>query len=330
MYSLRHLDIQTWWDVARQSVDSTFFHTPLWAEIALRTHPHLTNATQGFLLPNGVRAIFPLLTTRRLGPLQSLMSTFEYCYGGIITDGPISPHDLKELYKRTCSWNVTGLRFLENPIGMKLDLAPSFFAQVYETHMVPLDTNFETYFAQLPKDRRNAYRKGCREGVQVGVATSREAYQDYYRVYQDTVRRWGEDPEQYGYRWGIFDTIWELAQEYPDLIKLWVASLDGKIIAGSLTFYWNRHCVAWHGCAYTEYLRYKPYVMLDVEAVRDAIAHGYAYYDLNPTGDLRSSVATYKAHLGTQVYPVTNWQYQHLLLLRGRQMYRHLRQRIAS
>ncbi|EFO82091.1 hypothetical protein OSCT_0014 [Oscillochloris trichoides DG-6] len=330
MYKLRHLDTQTWWDVAQQCADATFFHTPLWAEIALRTHPHLTDATQGFILPSGVRAIFPLLATRRLGPLQSLMSTFEYCYGGIISDGPISAYDLKRLYQHICGWNVTGLRFLESPLGMRHDLTPSFLGQAYETHIVRLDTDFDTFFTHLPKDRRNAYRKGSREGVRVEVATSYEAYQDYYRVYQDTIRRWGEDPAHYGYRWEIFDTIWSLAQEYPNLIKLWVAYLDGKIIAGNLMFYWNRHSVAWHGCAYTEYLRYKPYVMLDIELVRDAMNQGYAYYDLNPTGDLRSSITTYKAQLGTQVYPVTSWQYQHPLLLRGRQLYQYLRQRSVA
>lgn len=315
-----------WWDVARQCNYATFFHTPLWHEIAVRNHPNFHDASIGFVLDRGVRAVLPLLSTRRFGPFRNLLSTFEYCYGGLIADGSLTNGELDQLYRRACGWNVTGLRFLENPLAQRINLASQFIGNTYETHILELDSDFETIFKRFPKDKRNAYRKGLKEGVTIELAETLDDYRAYYGAYQDTIRRWGEDPASYGYRWSIFETIFDLSRSYPEQVKLWLARVNGTIIGGTVAFYWNRHVVAWHGCAYTDYLSYKPYVVIDVEIVRDAITRGYAYYDLNPTGDLSAGVSEYKARLGTTVYPITSWQYNSPGLQLGVRAFRSLRQ----
>ncbi|NCC32542.1 GNAT family N-acetyltransferase [Candidatus Chloroploca sp. Khr17] len=329
MKLLKTIESEFWWYVARHCDYATFFHTPLWQELALRMHPEFADASVGFISPRGVHAVLPLLATKRMGPLQSLLSTFEYCYGGIIADGELSDEDVTTMYQLACDWNVTGMRLLENPIAPRLDLSAQFQGTGYHSYIVKLDADFDTVFGRFAKSQRNAYRKGIKEGVTIDLVETLDDYRAYYGVYQDTIQRWGEDPSTYGYGWDLFATIFEYAQQYPETIKLWVARIDGEIVGGTIGFYWQRHVVAWHGCIATAYLKHKTNVVLDTEIIRDALARGYAYYDFNPTGDLNPGIDDYKKRLGSTIYPVTSWQYENALVQQARQRVATIRQMVS-
>ena len=110
MKFLPSVEQEFWWDVARQCDYATFFHTPLWREFALRTHPEYSDATIGVILPSGVRVVFPILRIQQYGPFQRLLSSFEHCYGGIIADGPVSPAEAAQIYRRAGDWRTLSLR----------------------------------------------------------------------------------------------------------------------------------------------------------------------------------------------------------------------------
>jgi lipid II:glycine glycyltransferase (peptidoglycan interpeptide bridge formation enzyme) len=73
-------------------------------------------------------------------------------------------------------------------------------------------------------------------------------------------------------------------------------------------FYWNRHAVYWHGATYDTYFDYRPNVAVHTEAIRDAVAREYAYYDFNPSGSLEG-VIEFKRRFGAEQRPFVRWKY---------------------
>lgn len=292
----RRVDPQFWWGVARSCPYATFFHTPLWKDLAVGYNPHLHDQTLGFELPSGVRAVLPLLGSPIFGPFQRLLSSFEFCYGGIIADGPLTAPEVRQIYAQACSWKTMDLRYLENPFAPYYGVEPEADGAPDITHVVPLNGSFEEVFGRFEKSARTAYRRGLREGVGVRRATSLADCRAYFAAYRDAVERWGYGPT-YGYRWELFVRCFELSLRYPDQVAFWVVTLEDEVVGGTLAFYWNGHAVAWHGTVSREALPRRAMVVLDTEIIRDAIARGYSWYDLNPSANLEGVMA-YKRNFG--------------------------------
>lgn len=328
MHIIRQIDADFWWAVARKSPNATFFHTPLWQELALRTTPGSRDATIGAILPSGVRAVLPLIETRRLGVMRKLLSTHEYCYGGVIADGPITHAERQAILAAACDWRTFSVRYLQSPL--ENEPGPAGVAPILDetTYMVSLDGTFEEVFARFNKNCRNSYRKGIKEGVQVREATGIDDYRAYFAAYRDTVSRWGED-ESYGYDWGLFVQIEALAARNPEQVKLWVADVDGQLAAGTIVFYWNRHAVAWHGAAHRDFLKLRPMNVLDTEIMRDANARGCAFYDFNTSSSLQG-VIEYKRSYGSLEYSVAHYQHMPAHIRASRELVQKTRQLIAT
>jgi hypothetical protein len=314
---------QFWWDVARRCDYATFFHTPLWQELALRTHPTYSDATIGAILPSGVRAVLPLLRIRQYGPFQRLLSTSEHCYGGIIADGPISAAEQTKIYARACGWRTFSLRYLDNPLAPQQRAGDGYEAMHDSTQIVELDGDFETVFARFDKKHRHAYRRGIQAGVRVRPATTLADYRAYFDSYRDTVDRWGL-PADYGYGWELFEQCYELSRRHPEAITLWVAVVDDAVVGGTLAFYWRQHCAAWHGAMHRSYLGHRAMNVVDTEIIRDAIARGCKQYDFNPSAGMQGLIG-YKSRFGACARPVTHWRYEHPLLKGGLRLYRQAR-----
>lgn len=312
MRLIRKVSDDFWWSVARACSYATFFHTPIWREMARRADPRrFHDATFGAVLPSGVRVVFPLVRTRHLGPLRWLHSTFEGCYGGFIADGPVSPAEAAQIYRHVCRWSTYSLHILENPLGESLpeELQGHFSLVVNEVaHTVRLDADFETVFSRFQKTQRKDYRRGLKRGVQVRATSAIEDYRAYYDVYRDAVGRWGHD-ERYGYSWHIFEQLHSLSQVYPEQIKLWVMTVEGRVVGGTVMFYWGTHASAWNGTAHRDFLDYEVMPVGDTEMIRDAIERGYSYFDFN-TSALNEGVSAYKQRFGAEAMPVRLWRYK--------------------
>jgi hypothetical protein len=328
MKILKAVSQEFWWDVATKCSYATFFHTPLWQELAMRIHPEHSDATIGAILPNGVRAVLPLLRIRRYGPFQRLLSTSEQCYGGIIADGPISAAERARIYMRACRWPTLSLQFLENPLAPAQPAGSGYEPLHDTTQIVELDADFETVFARFDKKHRHAYRRGLQAGVHVRPASSLSEYRSYFEAYRDTVDRWGLPPS-YGYGWDLFEQCYLLSQRHPEQVRLWVAIVADQVAGGTLAFYWGQHCVAWHGAVHREYLGHRAMNVVDTEIIRDAIMRGYRHYDFNPSAGMAGLIG-YKSRFGAVARPVTHWRYEHPLIKHGLRAYRRARYGTAT
>jgi lipid II:glycine glycyltransferase (peptidoglycan interpeptide bridge formation enzyme) len=159
--------------------------------------------------------------------------------------------------------------------------------------------------------------------VRVRPATSINDYHAYYNAYQDSLQRWGERASMH-YPRMLFENGFQLAKIYPDNIKLWLATVNEKVIAGAWVFYWNQHVDWWHGAAYASYFDHYPNNVLQTHIIIDALEKGYKFYDFNPSGG-HENVARFKARFGAKKLPISRWEYETIILQVGRKILRFMR-----
>ncbi|WP_276248642.1 GNAT family N-acetyltransferase [Haladaptatus sp. YSMS36] len=310
-----------WWSVAEQCQYSTFFHTPLWTEIACETNGEFKNQTIGAEFSNGTKIIFPLLKTKDIYVFKNLQSTYAGCYGGPIADGVLIEHEFMDFLDEIRSWRTGRLGLLENPLVVDeypdLDSSTGWESENYFTQILELEDDFDTIHSNFSKDRRYGVRKARRENVSVRIATSLEDYQAYFGAYEASLERWNDISNRY--YWGLFKSLYNLSNQYPENIKLWVTEVNGEVVTGALMLYWNDHVVNWHAASYSDYLSLYPNDLLHAEIIADAIKNNYQYYDFNPSGG-HEGVVNFKNGFGPERWEINKLSFEGELFRKARKL----------
>ncbi|MCP4361153.1 MAG: GNAT family N-acetyltransferase [Chloroflexi bacterium] len=319
MQIVQPVDEDMWWDVARKCEYATFFHTPLWHKLATQTFPEYKDVTVGIIFNNGTHAILPLLEMKKFKGLgRVVLSSFASCYGDLIADDPITIADRSSVYQYITASRYIGIQIAGNPIYCQPGLGGKLVGKEDFTTILSLDSSFDTLFSNFSKGHKSSFKKGVRMNVSVRQAHSLDDYYDYYGAYQDSLKRWGEKATSQ-YPWALFEKGFYLAQKYPENIKLWLAIVEERVIAGAWVFYWNQHVDWWHGAAYADYFDHYPNNVLQTKVIKDALEKGYKYYDFNPSGG-HENVARFKSRFGAQKWPVPRWEYEHQGMYWGRKI----------
>ena len=296
------------WDVARACPHATFYHTPLWHRVAANASVFHRDRAFGAVLDNGTRVVVPLLE-RRQKVLGTFVSTFAGCYGGLIADGPVPPDDAEAVIRHVLDRKGKTFTFVTNPLADDAAMPDLDHADIEDdfTHVLTLDRDLDTIVSDYSRGHRSSLKKGRREGVTVRRATTIEEYRLYFEAYQASLERWGQSPSD-GYDWSLFEALHALAQEYPDIVTLWLARVDANVASGALLFSWNDHVSYWHGAAHEEYFDHRPNNVLHTDIIDAAIAEGYRYYDFNPSGGY-SGVERFKSRFGAETWPIRRVTY---------------------
>lgn len=301
-----------WWEVARACEWSTFFHTPLWHALASDAFDKVEDASVEAVTSGGTRLILPVAGDRRHSPpgFRTLRSTFAGCYGSVIADGPLTDEDERTLFRSLRGWGTDYISIIGNPLR-RGGAAPGDRFRLREdfTHILELaDRELEEILSGLSKGHRSSMSRAERMGVRVREARSLEDYRAYFGAYEDSLRRWGEDATS-RYPWRLFRRGYELSLEHPELIRLWLAEVEGSVAAGAWVFYWNGHATYWHGAGYEAYFDHRPNQLLHVEIIRDALKRGTRFYDFHPSGG-HEGVASFKERFGAERWPLRRWEHR--------------------
>ncbi len=278
---------------------STFYHSPMWAEI-------WETATAGKIRPcplriqfsNQTSAIITLTFRRhRLGLVKHFSSSQAGTYGGWISETPLDMQQTELLFNlmverfHRLAWRV-------NPLDEAAVAAAAAWGQADETQVLDLRDGFEGLLRRWTKGHRSAARKARREGVEVRPARGVSEWAEYYSIYMDSVRRWG-DRTTLVHPWSLFEAMIDRS---PEQIQLWIATMEDRLIAGALTFRSRTHVSYWHGAALESHFHLRPVHWLLHEVIRTACDEGYRWFDFNPSGGL-DGVRAFKRGFGTQSLP---------------------------
>lgn len=290
------------WDIIWKQCDyATYFHSREWAELwQVYTANKMKPCPKLVIFSDGTKALLPLSMQRRKSVLPHFFSSPGGTFGGWISEC-----DLK---KEHCALLID---FLINKIGNLIWRLNPYNSVVFndncgdvykivedETLAVDLTHGFEDVLCSCSRGHRCSAKKASKEGIRVRTAENEEEWKDYYAVYEDSLRRWGEAAlTRFG--WELFYAMFRRNSPH---IKLWVATYNGVIVAGALCFYAKRHVVCWHAATLEKYFVLRPTVFLMLEAIKDACEKGYWWFDFNPSEKLEG-VITFKKRFGAKPLP---------------------------
>lgn len=283
-----------WDDAWRASRGVTYFQSREWATIWSRhavegDRPHPLHVT----FEDGRTAVLPL--SRRPGP-HGLLPTWLLSPAGTF-GGWLAPAELEDVHARQLTALLLGLhgrlRWRLSPYDPHLVRLRVTGAIEDDTHALDLRSGFEAIAAGWRKGQRSAIRRAERAGVEIREATSRSEWNGFIAAYEDSLRRWG-DTATTRYPAGLFIDIFERCSPH---VRMWVAIVEGEVAAGALCFYAGEHAVYWAGAAREEYLPLRPVNLLIRDAIRDACARNYRWFDFNPSGKLEG-VQKFKRSFG--------------------------------
>lgn len=287
-----------WERVARACEYATFFHTPLWHELCAHMGARFKPAARVMIFSDGCAAV--LVAGRDNRRLRSMLhSSPAGTYGGWISDKPLTPAHARLLAELIAGYRAIAWR--ENPFDPLAGRYDIPGAVEDFTHAYCVSAPGDDPLRGASGGHRRAVRQAREHGITVRIGGSIDDWRGHFDAYRSSLARWIGRRLRIGsrYSWEFFSA---LAQADSPHIRLWIAERHGKLLSSMVTFYWNRHAVAWHGGAHAESFHFRPNDLLLESFVRDAREQGYRHIDLNPSAGL-DNVAAFKDHLGASRLP---------------------------
>ncbi|RJP71104.1 MAG: GNAT family N-acetyltransferase [Candidatus Abyssobacteria bacterium SURF_17] len=303
MKSLGKPSVELWEKVVQECEYATFFHTPTWARIIENSMPAYQVGTRAYELEDGTCAILPLMASGQ-AHRKRYHSMVPGVYGGPIAKRKLTSAEVVEIFSGLHRFNVRRIDVTGNPLFI-YDLPANYECREDFTHILRLDATFDSVWRGFTKGHKSSARKAERMGVHISLAQSLDDFKEYYRVYEDSLRRWA-DRATSRYEFDLFQNIFN---ENCSDIKLWLASVTGKVIAGALVLYVKEHIAWWHGASLEEYFEYCAPNLLNVEIMKDGCKRGYLYYDFNPSGG-HKGVARFKQSFGAEKRRIPRWRWK--------------------
>lgn len=298
MYTVRRGSDSEWLHCCKEVQEATFFHTPLWANIFCRWQPaRYRTATRIIDYDDSSQVVLPLVMKRHLAGMVSVaLSMPGGTFGGPLINGALSADQEAVVYKEMAHYSSYILR--ENPYQPFRHGVPRGKSHNDPTQAVDCSAGYEAVWKRATAAHRNATRNAIRAGVEITVAEHTRDWDAYTALYNASVKRWQDHGAFSGvyYDRTFFSCIESLSPEYR---RLYLARIDNRVIAGILCFFWNRHCVVWHGAGTEGGFRYHPNNLLYDRALYYAVKDEYRWFDCNPSGSLRG-VYKFKEYFGAR------------------------------
>lgn len=302
--------IKTWvpsadeWDYAWCNCPySTYFHSREWAEIwADYTKGRISPDPLGIELSDGTQIVLPFSKQKIKNNifawlLKKNISSPAGTFGGWLSDTTLD-HSKQALLINFIAKRYPNFEWRVNPYE-KLLLPIEYFCLTDDiTYTLDLSYGFEEIYRRWTKGHASAVRKALKTGIDICVAKSFNEWKSYFRVYEDSLNRWGEKATS-NYSLDLFDIIFQLNSSN---IKLWLARYNGLVIAGALCFYSPTHVVYWHGAAMSDYFHIRPVNLLMYKIINNACDNNYHWFDFNPSGG-HEGVSSFKKSFGCESKP---------------------------
>jgi len=292
-----------WASFWSDSDSATYFHSPEWAEIwSQHSRGRVRPAPRLVTFSDGRQALLPLSFERRLGGLLSrYVSSPEATFGGWLTREPLTLSHAEQLFDwlmhahgRSLVWRLNPYDELCFEAGRRLAVE----CRNDETYALALGSDPEALFKNFKARCRTDVRKAREAGFEIERAQTLKDWLEYHRVYQDSLRRWGNRQEE-GYDQQLFRALFERRSPH---IQLWLARKGGQIVSGNVCFSAKRHVVYWLGATLEQHLSSGVAKLLMSEIIQDSCQQGYAWFDFNPSATL-PGVKFFKEGFGARPLP---------------------------
>lgn len=315
MQVISKISLERWDELVSCSKDSTFFQTYTWAKL-LEQSFGFEIVTKLYVFNDGTEVLLPLMKTfSRLGVFAEY-SSMPLAYGGFVATSPLDKEKIREIF-RTFSPNeavfigphpLASVEYIENARKME-----------FYTHILWLDGDFDHIWNyKVRKKRRNRCRKAEEMGVVVVEDCSPDAFAKYFSIYHAASVARGQTSF---YPESLFT---EMASCKCENIKLWLAKLGEKTIAGSVVFYDHQGLFNWSESTIAEFAHYHPASALVRHIIEDACNRGFKYVDfggsMGADGRELEGVHRHKESFGAERLDYSAYRWEGRLFQLGRQI----------
>ena len=205
METVSHPSVELWEEIIKNCEYATFFHSPIWTKVLEKTYPYYSNATVLFAFNTGNRAILPLVAEHSKGIIPKKVKHKSMAlgvYGGVLAERRLTPEEKGSIFEHLTSVDIKDLKVVENPLE-NYDFSENFVAKSLFTHIVSLNADFEQLRKRFSRGQKSYIKQAEKKGTTVRLANSLEDYEQYYAIYQETIKRWGENAGT-TYPWNLF------------------------------------------------------------------------------------------------------------------------------
>ena len=169
------------------------------------------------------------------------------------------------------------------------------------THLPDISDSLDSTVMDLIHSKtRNIIRKAVKSGVSVRYSSSTtdlKILADFHKENMNSINVLSKD-------WSFFQLVTQIFDHDTDY-RLYMAELDGKIIAGLLLFYINQTVEYYIPAVNVEYRNLQANSLLIYEAMKDAIQRGFKYYSFGGTQRSNKGVYNFKKRWGAIDYEYT-------------------------
>jgi lipid II:glycine glycyltransferase (peptidoglycan interpeptide bridge formation enzyme) len=252
-----------------------------------------SNDTKLITFDSGAKVVLPLTYLKLLHGMVKCYFLAPKGMGGFLTEDKLDDNEKRDLFKVLKKTNM--LYCAVNPYDALTNEFDGFNSQDF-TQMLDLTEGFDRLFKKWTWGHYSRARKGLREGITAETAVTEDEWRSYFRMYQDTLARWGEKTTN-AYQWNLFEIMFK---KRSDKIKLWLAKYEGQIISGALCFYQNKHVAYWHSATSQHfYKKLNATHVLQYSIIKDACEKGYLAYDFLPSSGIKG-VIDFKSGFSTK------------------------------
>jgi CelD/BcsL family acetyltransferase involved in cellulose biosynthesis len=289
-----------WSRLVAEDEVATFFHTPEWCDVLTSTLPGFRSAHVSATEGGETVALLPALNRSRL-KATTLESMAFGTFGGPVL-GAGAPANaasalLAEFAAAAASLRV-GLAQLVDRSGRVEGSDLSGFERVDDrVQVVRLDASYEELMTRFKPSARNKIRKAVNAGVVVRRAESEEDFLAYHTVLDECSREWTIRPRPGPEFFGA------LSELDAGTVQMWLAVLDGDVLAGDLNFALHGTVMNWSNVSTDAAKALAPNNLLHANAIEQGVLAGHHTYDLGSSGGI-AGVRAFKSSFGTVDVPV--------------------------
>ncbi len=291
-------------ELALQSKQSTFYHTPIWLESLAGAYPATRLGIIAAVDAGCLQGYLPFFEIRK-GAARRLLSLPFGTYGGPVTlgDSAVERSLLETFVAMKSRRGVYEIGLVDFHGRLS---APALKRIHDATHVLDLGPGFDGLWSDhFEKSKRRQTRRAEREGLVVREAASVDEVKSYYGIYKERSVVW---QQRVSYPERLFIDLLDRGGES---VKLFLAWKDDTLLGGHLNFYFKNTVIAWNGVTTASSRGTQAGTLLYATCIRHACEAGYSEYNLG--GSLGSdSLVEYKQALGARSYPYVTLRWRSL------------------
>ncbi|MGZ4668839.1 MAG: lipid II:glycine glycyltransferase FemX [Blastococcus sp.] len=291
----------TWEAIAARNPSTLPSQTPVWLDAVCALGPWVDDSRL-YATGDGRALVLPMVRRRglprNLPVAHSMPSTWGS--GGLVATDPVRAEDVAAVVAdlRAGPALRTTVRpdFEQSPLWTQAARAAGAEELPSVHHVLDLDGDFDQIAAGFSKMARKAIRKAVKEHVSVEECYGAQAVLEFYRLYLGWIdhraRRRGL-PLFVARRMGRANEplarLLTLSEALGKAFTVWIARLDGRVIAAMITLVQGDVALAWRAASDREVAGpVRANDLLHRHAIEFAALRGCRYYDMGESGGVES------------------------------------------